>query len=130
VGTTVIIKSGKARYAWVTILPLAWLFIITMTASFTKIFSSDPRLGFLAHASTFSQQMAQGVVPKGVKSLADAGRIVFNDRVDAAVAAFFALSVIVILANSAREWLFVVRGTKPAISTEVPFEGRVAVAGD
>jgi carbon starvation protein len=130
VGTTVIIKMGKQRYAWVTILPLTWLGIVTMTAAFTKIFSSDPRLGFLAHASLFSQQVAQGVIPKGVKSLADASRIIFNDRIDAAVAAFFALSVLVILADSAREWVSVLRGAKPAVSTEVPFEGRVAVAGD
>jgi carbon starvation protein len=130
VGTTVIIKTGKQRYAWVTLLPLAWLVIVTMSAAYTKIFSPDPRLGFLAHASLFSQQVAQGVTPKGVKSLIDASRIIFNDRVDAAVAAFFALSVLVILADSAREWWSVVRGTKPAVSSEVPFEGRVAVAGD
>jgi len=130
VGTTVIIKTGKQRYAWVTLLPLAWLVIVTMSAAYTKIFSPDPRLGFLAHASLFSQQVAQGVTPKGVKSLIDASRIIFNDRVDAAVAAFFALSVLVILADSAKEWWSVVRGTKPAVSSEVPFEGRVAVAGD
>ena len=65
-----------------------------------------------------------------MKTLADASRIIWNDRVDAAVAAFFALSVLVILADSAREWWSVVRGTKPAVSSEVPFEGRVAVAGD
>jgi carbon starvation protein len=130
VGTTVIVKSGKARYAFVTLLPLVWLVIVTMAASYAKIFSSDPRLGFLAHASLFSQQVAQGTVPKGVKTLTDAGRIIFNDRIDAVVAGFFALSVIVILAYSAREWMSVVRGSKPAVSTEVPFEGRVAVAGD
>jgi carbon starvation protein len=130
VGTTIIIKMGKQRYAWVTMLPLTWLAIVTMTAAFTKIFSSDPRLGFLAHASRFSQAIASGTPPPGVKSIADATRIVWNDRVDAAVAAFFALSVLVILAESAREWLSVVRGSKPAVSTEVPFQGRVAVAGD
>jgi carbon starvation protein len=130
VGTTIIIKMGKQRYAWVTMLPLTWLAIVTMTAAFTKIFSSDPRLGFLAHASRFSQAIASGTPPPGVKSIADATRIVWNDRVDAAVAAFFAVSVLVILAESAREWLSVVRGSKPAVSTEVPFQGRVAVAGD
>src|SRR4029453_7831423 len=93
VGTTVIIKSGKQRYAWVTMLPLAWLCIVTMTAAFKKIFSSDPRLGFLAHASLFSQQVAQGVIPKGVKSLSDASRIIWNDRGGAGVAAFSAISV-------------------------------------
>ncbi|HUQ83809.1 MAG TPA: carbon starvation CstA family protein [Gemmatimonadaceae bacterium] len=130
VGTTVIVKMGKQRYAWVTILPLTWLVIVTMSASYAKIFSSNPRLGFLAHASLFSSQMAQGIVPKGVKTMADAGKIIFNDRVDAAVAAFFAISALVILAESAREWASVLRGQKPAVSTEVPFENRVAVAGD
>jgi carbon starvation protein len=130
VGTTVIIKMGKQRYAWVTMLPLAWLGIVTMTAAYTKIFSSDPRLGFLAHASKFSAAIAAGTPPPGVKTIADASRIVWNDRVDAMVAAFFALSVLVILAQSASEWLSVLRGSKPAVSTEVPFEGRVAVAGD
>jgi carbon starvation protein len=130
VGTTVIIKMGKQRYAWVTMLPLAWLCIVTMTAAYTKIFSSDPRLGFLAHASRFSAAIAAGTPPPGVKTVADAARIVWNDRVDAMVAAFFALSVLVILAQSASEWLSVLRGSKPAVSTEVPFEGRVAIAGD
>ena len=130
VGTTVIIKMGKQKYAFVTLLPLAWLVIVTMSASYAKIFSPDPRLGFLAHASRFSEIVASGQLPPGVKSAADASRIIWNDRVDAAVAAFFAISVLVILADSAREWASVIRGRKPAVSTEVPFEGRVAVAGD
>jgi len=130
VGTTIIIKMGKSRYAWVTMLPLAWLAVVTMSAAWTKIFSSDPRLGFLAHARRFSEILASGAVPPGVKSAADATRIIWNDRVDAVVAGFFALSVLVIIADSAREWLAVTRGRKPAVSTEVPFQGRVAVAGD
>jgi carbon starvation protein len=130
VGTTIIIKMGKQRYAWVTLLPLAWLVVVTMTAAFMKIFSSDPRLGFLAHARRFTEILAQNQLPPGVRSVADATRIIWNDRVDAAVAAFFAVSVIVILADSAREWLSVLQGRKPAVSTEVPFQARVAVAGD
>jgi carbon starvation protein len=130
VGTTVIIKMGKQRYAWVTLLPLTWLVVVTMTAAFTKIFSSDPRLGFLAHARRFSDLLAQNTVPPGVRSAADATRIIWNDRVDAAVAAFFAVAVLVILADSAREWLSILQGRKPAVSSEVPFEARVAVAGD
>ena len=112
VGTTVIIKSGKARYAWVTITPLAWLAVVTLTAGWQKIFSPAPRLGFLAHA----RSLAQG------PHAADAGRLIFNDRLDAAVAAFFMIAVLVILIESAREWILVLRGDRPAASTEVPFE--------
>ena len=130
VGTTVIIKMGKQKYAFVTLLPLAWLVIVTMSAAYMKIFSSDPRLGFLSHARLFSDLLAQGQIPPGVRSAADATRIIWNDRVDAAVAAFFAVSVLVILADSAREWFSILKGRKPAVSTEVPFQARVAVAGD
>ena len=129
VGTTVIVKMGKARYAFLTIIPLVWLTAVTMTAGTTKIFSPDPKLGFLAHARRFGETIASGEVPAGVSSLETARRLIFNDYLDAAVAAFFMISVVVILTESIREWLAVMRGRKPAVSTEVPFEP-VAVAGD
>jgi carbon starvation protein len=130
VGTTVLVKMGKARYVWATLLPLAWLVVVTTSAGVLKIFSSDPRLGFLAHARVLDAAAASGALPAGVASAEAAARMAFNDRLDAAVAAFFLLSVLVILADSAREWLAVLAGRKPARSTEVPFEPRAAYAGD
>jgi len=122
VGTTVIIKMGKARYAWVTILPLAWLATVTMTAGVEKIFSADPRLGFLSHARMVGEGLAIGALPPGVQTLADARRLILNDRIDTAVAAFFLLSVIVILVASAHEWFSVLSGRKAAVTSEIPFE--------
>jgi carbon starvation protein len=122
VGTTVIIKMGKARYAWVTILPLAWLALVTLTAGWQKIFSADPKLGFLSHARLVRETLAHGSLPAGVQSIGDASRLILNDRIDAAVAAFFLLSVIVILVASAHEWFTVLSGRKVATSTEIPFE--------
>jgi carbon starvation protein len=130
VGTTVIIKMGKARYAWLTLLPLAWLVVVTTTAGYLKIFSADPKLGFLAHARLLEDAVASGRLPAGVASATAAARMTFNDRLDAAVAGFFLVSVLVILADSAREWAAVLGGRKPARSTEVPFEPRAAYAGD
>src|SRR5712692_8147293 len=98
VGTTIIIKMGKARYTFLTLLPLAWLFAVTMTAGTQKILSGDPKLGFLAHARALGAAIASGVLPAGVKSVSVAHRMMFNDYLDAAVAAFFMVSVVVILA--------------------------------
>ncbi|MEO7963901.1 MAG: carbon starvation CstA family protein, partial [Gemmatimonadaceae bacterium] len=130
VGTTIIIKMGKARYSFVTLLPLTWLSVVTMTAGWLKIFSSDPKLGFLAHARFLEDAIASGTLPTNIKSAADASRLIFNDHLDTGVTAFFLISVVVIIAASANEWLAVVNGRKPARSTEIPFEPRVALAGD
>jgi carbon starvation protein len=121
VGTTVIIKMGKARYAWVTILPLAWLAIVTMTAGVEKIFSADPKLGFFSHAHLVESILATGALPAGVQTIVDARRLIFNDHIDAAVAGFFLISVVVILIASAHEWFTILSGRKIAQSTEIPF---------
>ena len=103
-GTTVLIKMGRARYAWVTILPLAWLMAVTLTAGWMKIFSPDPRLGFLSAANT-----------------ALGARQALNARVDAAAtAAFVVLSVVVVLAN-ARVWWLLLAGRRAPDLHEEPF---------
>ena len=126
VGTTVIIKMGKARYTYLTLIPLVWLVAVTMTAGYQKIFSADPKLGFLAHAENIGSAIASGALPASIASVEVARRLIFNDYLNTAVAAFFMVSVVVILAESAREWLAVLRGRKPAVSTEVPFEPAIA----
>ncbi len=133
VGTTVLIKTGRARYAWVTLTPLAWLVIVTMTAGWMKLTSPDPALGFLARASSLASGLAAGSLPAG-RTAEQVRQMIFNERLDAAVAAFFLVSVIVILADSTREWVAVLRGRKPARSTETPPEyapesAAVAAAG-
>jgi carbon starvation protein len=130
VGTTVIIKMGKQKYAYVTLLPLAWLGIVTMTAGWQKIFSHDVKIGFLEHARVVSQQIVTGTLPAAIKTVSDAHRVVFNDYLDAAVAGFFMLSVIVILAASIQEWYVCMLGKKQLVSSEVPFASGAMAAGD
>ncbi len=130
VGTTIIIKMGKARYAWVTMLPLVWLTLVTMSAGWEKLFSPDVRLGFLSHAHLIESQIAASTLPGAIKTITDARRVIFNDYLDAGVAAFFMISVVVILADSVREWVAVLAGRKPTVSSEVPFDASIAVVGD
>jgi carbon starvation protein len=128
VGTTVFIKMGKARYAWITMLPMGWLVTVTMTAGLTKIFSEDVKLGFLSHARMLESAIASGVLPKGVKSIEAAQRMIFNDRLDAGVAAFFLISVIVILGASLKEWLAVTSGRKAVGTAEAPYQASTLTA--
>ena len=101
---------GKLRYAWVTLVPLAWLAAATLTAGWQKVFSSDPALGFLAHA--------QSLVGSANK---DAARMIFNDRLDAGLSAFFMTIVLVVIAASAKEWWLVAAKKKAPRVHEAPF---------
>jgi carbon starvation protein len=129
VATTIFIKMGKARFAWITLMPMAWLFAVTMTAGWQKLFAADVKLGFLSHAHGLEGQVASGALPAAIKSIGDARRMIFNDYLDAAVTIFFMVSVVVIIADSTREWMSVLRGRKPVVSSEAPFEA-IPVAGD
>ena len=129
VATTIFVKMGKARYAWITLMPMAWLTIVCMTAGWQKLFADDVKLGFLSHAHLLEGQVASGALPAAVKSIGDARRMIFNDYLDAVVTLFFMVSVVVILGASAREWMSVLRGRKPVVSSEAPFEPLPA-AGD
>ena len=116
VGTTVLIKSGKRRYAWITILPLVWLLAVTLTAGWQKVFAADPRLGFLAHAALIAEQVASGLIDPS-----QGARMIFNDRLDAVVAAIFMTITVVLVLASVREWILVARGRKPAVTREASF---------
>ena len=116
VGTTILIKSGKARYAWVTLAPLAWVLTVTMTAGWQKVFAADPRLGFLSHARVTAEQVAAGSVPA-----AFGGRLIFNDRLDAVVALAFMLVTVLVVLTSAWEWWMVLRRRKPAVAREAAY---------
>ncbi|HTS90343.1 MAG TPA: carbon starvation CstA family protein [Gemmatimonadales bacterium] len=115
VGTTLIIKAGKARYAWVTLAPLAWLLAITLTASYQKIFSPVRRIGFLADAQAIAADVAAGVTDP-----ARGARLIFNDRLNAAMAAIFVVVVLAVVAASIPTWVRVAAGRKVAPPVEAP----------
>ncbi len=116
VGTTILIKGGKGRYAWATLGPLAWLLTVTLTAGWQKIFADDPRLGFLSHARTVAAQVAAGTLDP-----AKGARLVFNDRLDAVVAAIFMAVTVVLVAACVREWALILTRRKVPVVRETPF---------
>jgi len=116
VATTIIIKMGKVKHVWATLIPLLWLVSVTFTASFQKIFHPNPAIGFLAHARKLASE-----VPAGAQRAADLPQLIFNDRLDAAVAGLLVICVAMILVESALEWARVLSGRKPAQVREAPF---------
>jgi carbon starvation protein len=110
VATTVLIKMGRMRYSWVTLVPLAWLATATLTAGWQKVLSPDPSLGFLAHARSLENS-----------SVPNASRLIFNDRLDAALALFFMAIVGVIIVASAREWYLIASRRKMPRVNEAPY---------
>jgi carbon starvation protein len=114
IATTILIKMNKVRYVWVTLLPMLWLVIVTQVGAYQKMFHPDPRIGFLAEASRLSGLLERGGVPAA--NAVEMQRLIFNNRLDAAVTALFAILVIIIVLESARRWLAILSGrTIPAL---------------
>jgi carbon starvation protein len=117
--TVVLFKLKREKFAWVTLLPTAWLLICTLTAGYQKLFHENPRIGFLAHADKFKAAAAEGQVLAPAKSPEQMQQIIMNDYIDAALAAIFMAVVLSILFFSIRACLQALRSDKPT-SLETP----------
>ena len=123
--TVVLFKMKRQRYAWVTIVPATWLVICTVTAGLEKVFSSNPTVGFLAHARRFGNAVASGQVLAPAKSLDEMSRVIFNDYVDATLAAVFVAVVVATVVYG----LINIRkalGTPKVTAVEIEFAGAAA----
>jgi carbon starvation protein len=109
-GTTVLIKMGRVRFAWVTLVPLAWLLAVTMTAGWMKIFSPAP-IGFLAIARGLQAKVAAGGTPA---ELAVWRSQILNNHIDAAVTGAFLVLVLLVVAANARVWWQLLAGRRTA----------------
>ena len=127
-GTVVLFKMKKDRYAWVTIAPAAWLLVCTLTAGWQKVFSDDTKVGFLSHANRYADALAQGQLLAPAKSATEMSRIVFNDRLDAALCVLFMFVVVSVLFYSVRAVLRA-RTHRGPTAHETPFAALPAGAG-
>jgi carbon starvation protein len=120
VATGIIIKSGKARYAFVTLVPLAWLALITSTAAWQKLTSADPRLGFFAAANDLAAKLSSGVLPPDKAAVAP--QLIFNQRLDAWLTMFFLTVVWFVILDMARVSIRYLRGLPVSGSSEAPYQ--------
>ncbi|GAA0251384.1 carbon starvation CstA family protein [Saccharothrix mutabilis subsp. mutabilis] len=118
--TTLLIKSGRLKWVWVTAVPLAWDAAVTLTASWQKVFSADPKLGFFAQREKYAAALENGQVLAPAKNADQMQSIITNSTVDGVLAAVFALLVVIVLVDAIRVWVRTIRGGDTA-STEVPY---------
>jgi carbon starvation protein len=119
VATTVLLKMGRVRWIWVTVAPMVWLVVVTITASYDKIFDPNPRIGFLSYANVLAAQIAAGKIPAA--KLADTQRLIFNQRLDAVVTAVLALMVLVLIVEALVQWYAILSRRREAVLHESPY---------
>jgi len=117
--TAVLFRMKRDRYAWVTTVPTAWLLICTLSAGWLKLFSADPKVGFLAHAANFSEAAGRGAVLAPARSMAEMEKIIFNDRIDAALCGIFLAVVLSLIFFTIRACLAARRADQPT-AREIP----------
>jgi carbon starvation protein len=122
VATTILIKSGRVRWAWVTAVPLAWDAAVTLSASWYKIFSSDPLIGFFAQRDKYQTALDAGKVIPPAKSIDDVSQIVTNSTVDGVLSILFAVLIIVVIVDAARVWAQTLGGGREPVLAEAPAE--------
>jgi carbon starvation protein len=111
--TVVLFRLKREKFAWVTMVPTAWLLVCTLTAGYQKLFHENPRIGFLAHANKFKTAAANGELLAPAKSAAQMQQIIMNDYIDASLAAIFMAVVLSILVFGIRSCLQALREDKP-----------------
>src|SRR5881275_2193718 len=116
--TTILIKMQKTRYLFITLVPLCFMCAVTFSAGYMKIFSSDPRLGFLSGAQSLAREAAGIVDPTKAAELLRQARVW---QFDAIVAVFFLVLVAAIVLGSARQWWQLIRGRQHVVLHESEF---------
>ncbi|MGK4907384.1 carbon starvation CstA family protein [Streptomyces albus] len=119
--TTLLIKSGRLKWAWVTAVPLAWDAVVTLTASWQKVFSSDPKVGFFQQRADYQQAIEAGKVIPPAKNMDDMHTVVTNSTVDGVLSALFALLVIIVLVDATRTCVKAIRHPEATKLTEAQY---------
>jgi carbon starvation protein len=128
VATTILLKMGRLKWIATTLLPMAWLVVITMTASYQKIFSANPRIGFLSYANALAAQIVAGKIPAA--KIAEMQRVIFNNRLDAAVTAILASMILVLLVEAIVQWHAILSRGRAPVLHETPYVATQWAEGD
>jgi carbon starvation protein len=119
VATTILLKMGRLRWVWVTLIPMAWLLTVTMTAAYQKVFDSDPRIGFLSRVNQLAAQMGSGSIP--MSKMAETHRLILNARLDAAVTVVLGTMILLMTLEALAHWYALLSRRQKAVLQESPY---------
>jgi len=117
--TVVLFKMKRQQYAWVTLVPTTWLLICTLTAGMEKIFHSNPKIGFLSNAERFQAALAQDQILAPAKSVAQMNQIIFNNYLNAGLAALFMLVLLSVVFYGIKQCLIALKSNQPTTQEAV-----------
>ncbi|MFH9421588.1 carbon starvation CstA family protein [Streptomyces sp. NPDC017529] len=126
--TTLLIKSGRLKWAWITGVPLVWDAVVTLTASWQKVFSGDPKVGFFTQRSVYQDAIDAGKVLPPAKNMSDMHTVVTNSTVDGVLSAVLALLIVVVIADAARVCVRHLRDPAASRLSEAPYRRSAIVA--
>ncbi|MCX5194479.1 carbon starvation protein A [Streptomyces sp. NBC_00249] len=126
--TTLLIKSGRLKWAWVTGVPLAWDVAVTLTASYQKIFSDDVKVGFFAQRDKYQSGIDAGKVLPPAKNMDDMHTVVTNATVDGVLSVLFAVLIVIVLLDAARTCFKAISSPESVRLSEVPWTESKIVA--
>ncbi len=119
VATTILMKMGRLRWIWVTMIPMAALIVITMTSSYQKILSPNPRIGFLSGANELAAQIASSTLPAA--RIAETHRLMFNLRLDAVVTSVLVVMILLLIIEALVQWCGILSRRREAVLHESPY---------
>lgn len=123
--TCVLFRMKRDRFAWVTMIPTAWLLFCTLTAGWQKVFDDNPRIGFLAHAYKYQAALSEGRLLEPARSVEQMRQVIFNDYIDAGLTALFMLVLISMLVFGIRTILQARASQNPSVK-ESAYEDMLA----
>lgn len=124
--TVVVIKRGLLRWAWIPGLPLAWDLTVTLTASWQKIFSGDPKLGYWTQHYQYLDAREAGKTAFGAAKDADQlDAVIRNTFIQGSLSIVFAAVVIVVVAAGVVVSVRAIRGRGRPLAEEPPVPSRI-----
>ena len=95
--TVVVIKKGLLKWAWIPGIPLLWDLVVTLTASWQKIFSGDPAVGYWTqHYQYLAAKNAGKTAFGSAKNAHQLDEVIRNTFIQGTLSIIFALVVVIV----------------------------------